>query len=60
MSDLTRCNYCTLEAVKRRPENKGHKVTVAQTRDSEGWLVVHVDGVPIGISFLALTAHCAC
>ena len=56
MSELTRCNRCTLEAVKRR--ERGKRVTTK--RDEHGWLRVHVDGEPIGISFLELTDHCVC
>jgi len=56
MSELTSCNFCTLQVIKRR--NKGKKVTTQ--RDEDGWIRVFVDGKPTGTSFMALTDHCVC
>jgi hypothetical protein len=56
MSELTSCNFCTLQDIKRR--NKGKKVTTQ--RDEDGWIRVFVDGKPTGTSFMALTDHCVC
>lgn len=55
MSDLTRCNFCDLQAIKR--ENKGKKVTL---RDDDGWLRVVVDGKDYGCLFKEITDHCVC
>lgn len=56
MSELTRCNYCTLQDVRRR--NPGKRVSTR--RDEHGWLRVLIDGEPAGISFLELTTRCVC
>jgi hypothetical protein len=56
MSELTPCNYCSLQGIKNR--NKGKKVTLE--RDEYGWLAVHVDGEKAGMSFMEITDHCVC
>lgn len=56
MSELTRCNYCTLQEVRRR-----HPDAVVTTKPDEyGWLQVWIDDKPGGQHFLALTDHCVC
>lgn len=54
MSDR-RCNYCELEAIKRR--SPGKTVT---TEIDDGWTRVLVDGERLGVWFLELPAQCAC
>lgn len=56
MSELTRCNRCKLDDIKRR--HSGSVVTL--TRDEHGWFRVRVDGEPIGVSFLQVTEGCVC
>jgi hypothetical protein len=55
MSELTRCNYCSLEDIKRR--HPGAEVT---TRVEERWLRVFIDGEATERWFLELTDHCVC
>lgn len=55
VSELTRCNYCNLEEVKRQ-----HPDADVHVRTDDGWLQVYVDAEPIGMWFLALTTHCVC
>ncbi len=56
MSELTPCNYCTLNDIKRR--NKGKKVTTR--REPDGWIRVLIDGEDAGHLFMALGDHCEC
>lgn len=60
MSELTRCNYCTLEQVRR--DNPGAKVTVDQPVDPkmEDFKQVFIDGKPQGIWFNKVSAGCVC
>lgn len=59
MSDLTRCNYCTFEAIKKRMKQKGKKATVRKN-EVNGWMDVFVDGKRSATSFMKLTDHCVC
>ncbi len=59
MSDLTQCNYCTFEAIKKRMKQKGKKVTVRKNI-ANSWIDVFVDDKYYGTSFMKLTDHCVC
>ncbi len=59
MSDATQCNYCTLEAIKKRMKHENKKVTIKRNK-SNGWIDVFVDGKRHGVSFMKLTDHCVC
>lgn len=65
MSELTRCNFCSFEALKRR-----YGVENLVLVPDDGWIAVHMIGYerdkygkptedPIA-SFMVLTAHCVC
>ena len=56
MSELTPCNYCSLQRLKR--EHIGKFVEAKQA--SNGWLEVYADDQPVGVAFMALTDHCVC
>lgn len=55
MSELTRCNRCTLDLYERR-----HPGRVSTRLDAHGWIEVLVDGEPIGAHFLTLSEECVC
>lgn len=55
MSEYTKCNYCTLEDIKRR--NPGKKITL---ENDGGWINVLIDGKDGGHSFMGLSDHCVC
>ena len=60
MSELTRCNYCTLRSIKSRAASQDQSVLLAQTMlDGREWITVSVDGHRVA-SFLSLTDHCVC
>lgn len=40
MSELTPCNYCTLQSIKHRANGKGMNVTLKS--DDQGWIAVYV------------------
>lgn len=56
MSELTRCNYCTLQAIKERANAKGQAVMLVH---KGGWIEVEVDGKRVA-SFKELSDHCVC
>jgi len=58
MSELTKCNYCVLEAIKRR--NPGREVVVIRCNNDICGLQVFVDGRGIGVWFAKLSDHCVC
>lgn len=58
MSELTKCNYCVLEAIKR--EHPGREVTVIRVSQQICGLQVFVDGKGLGIYFAELSDHCVC
>ena len=59
MSELTKCNYCTLQWVKKR--NPGKEVKVVKAGKYKYCdLQVYVDGQPLGIWFAELSDHCVC
>jgi len=48
MSELTPCNYCNLQAYKRRAKERGQKVTVLNNRQHGGKDVyMHPDFVKV-------------
>jgi len=69
MSELTPCNYCSLNSIKRRADRNGKRVT---TQWRNGWLEVYVHPSDVKIvndkdrekyrqgSMMALTDHCVC
>ncbi len=58
MSHRTRCNYCSLTAIKEEMKQKGKTVTLETKKN--GWIAVFVDGKSYGVSFMVLTDHCVC
>lgn len=52
MSELTSCNYCTLNDIRRRAKRDGKKVEVHTN-------VVYVDGKRVAW-FMELTDYCCC
>lgn len=60
MSEMTRCNRCNLDEVKRR--HPGQKVTTGAPVDPKmaGWIQVFVDGKPFAMWFVELTPECCC
>jgi hypothetical protein len=58
MSELTKCNYCTLEAIKR--SYPGREVTVIRITNGICGLQVFIDGRGIGVWFDELSDHCVC
>lgn len=58
MSELTPCNYCVLQRIKR--DNPGKEVTVLKTSEKMISLQVFVEGKPIGVWFMTLSDHCVC
>lgn len=72
MSELTPCNFCSLNRIKYRAKQRGRLVT---TRSESGWTVVYVhppdvtefprreDGEPseyFAASMMKITDHCVC
>ena len=58
MSELTRCNYCSLQDMKRRAEKRG--VTVILGRD-RGWVTAKYSNEDkASHHYLELTESCAC
>lgn len=69
MSELTQCNYCSLQEIQRRAKREGKFVTRrADTKYALGGFNVYVypRGVPIDHDkhfvawFMELTDHCVC
>lgn len=61
MSELTRCNRCTLEAIRARyPYAVVEVKRIPPGEPLSGWLAVVIDGVPSGSTFMALTNECVC
>jgi hypothetical protein len=61
MSELTPCNYCSLQEIKRLARKRGEAVEVVHgAGEMKGWLQVKVGGKPKDIWFRALTDSCAC
>lgn len=68
MSELTPCNYCSLQHLKAK--YKGQKVEVKADTSGKpaGWTEggmppgykVFVDGKDIEVWFMAITDHCCC
>jgi hypothetical protein len=57
MSELTRCNYCTLQSIKARHGED----QVFIRYNGHGWLEVRIHGKDEPLAwFLILTAHCVC
>lgn len=57
MSELTRCNYCTLQHLKRVYGAKN--LIVQPSMDFPSWTEVVVKGERLA-SFMQLTEKCAC
>lgn len=55
MSDLTMCNYCNLDWIKKR-----HAGKTVELKPEDAWLRVYVDGKPYGALFKAITESCVC
>lgn len=57
MSELTRCNRCTLNDIYRRHPDA--QIELRRNKDEMGWWGVYVDEQRVA-SFLELTPKCAC
>lgn len=58
MSELTRCNYCSLRDMHRRADERGVKVIVS---NDDGWVSARFsDSDEPSAWFLQLTSHCVC
>ena len=70
MSELTRCNYCSLQQIKRDAAARGATVTTRMETPQErtfngtihdAWVVVEVSDREQPVAkFMALTTHCVC
>jgi len=63
MSELTRCNHCSLEDIKRRAKLRKAQVTLKATNDKDlpGWIAVWCSDRKVPVSyFLELPTECAC
>lgn len=66
MSELTRCNYCDYEALKREAKKRGERVRTVPDKDSHWPNAVRVEVFRDGkwhdrqVWFAALTDHCVC
>jgi hypothetical protein len=63
MSKLTKCNYCSLEAMKATAERRGTTVIVVHetSGEMEGWISAqYADRKEPSAYFLKLTAGCVC
>ncbi|HET7110147.1 MAG TPA: hypothetical protein VFI41_04705 [Gemmatimonadales bacterium] len=62
MSELTTCNYCTLQRITARAAEDGATVeTLPATGDMEGWVEVRRSDRPDPVGwFLELGDHCGC
>lgn len=59
MSELTKCNYCTLQDMRERAERRG--VYVILKLDKEGWTTArYSDQERPSHHFLELTDRCVC
>lgn len=59
MSDTLRCNFCSLEEMRKRAEQRGTEVIIEPKR--EGWIPVrYADEQAPHHWFLALTEECVC
>lgn len=66
MSELTRCNYCTLQALKRDGCRLASRQEIAKLNEDQaaderlsGTVVIDRDGKFVAW-FMALSDHCAC
>jgi hypothetical protein len=63
MSDLTPCNFCSLQRIKRRAAERGATVTTRRetSGDMRGWVaVIESDRDEPSSYFMELTDRCAC
>jgi hypothetical protein len=61
MSELTLCNYCTLQSMKQRAEKRGTTVVLGSDPQLPGWTAVrYADRDKPSSWFLSLTDHCVC
>lgn len=63
MSELTRCNYCTLRDIKRNAKIHGEVVTVRPAKGGGIEVATHKpdeDPDSFSVWFMELTDHCVC
>jgi hypothetical protein len=64
MNELTLCNYCTYERMKRAAKKRGTKTFIVHERtgDFAGWVSAYYKDRPnqAAARFKQLTAHCVC
>lgn len=62
MSERTRCNYCTLEFMKRRAKTRHAEVILESGKDEmRGWMSArYSDEDKPSAYFMVLTTHCVC
>jgi hypothetical protein len=61
MSELTKCNHCSLKAIRQHAEARGATVTLSTEPGPFPVVVVNVSdrAEPVAY-FMALTTHCSC
>lgn len=62
MSELTKCNFCTLKGIKARAKKNGQRVYVRDGKgEFLGWKTVTLSGESKPVAyFMELTGHCVC
>lgn len=62
MSDLSECNYCTLQRMKEKAKQRNVEVVLeTSTGEWNGWISVrYSDQEEISVRFKALTDSCVC
>ena len=62
MSELTICNFCTLERLKYEARKTGDKITTTTVTGGElaGWTLVLRNGKSAEIYFKELSTKCTC
>ena len=59
MSELTLCNFCQLQRMRKRAKERG--VTVKMGQDDHGWVTArYSDEDEPSAYFMELTERCAC
>jgi len=59
MSELTRCNYCSLKDMEQKAKER--RVVVIMGKDDAGWITArYSDERQPAHHFMELTDHCVC
>ena len=61
MSELTRCNYCTLKSIQKRYGEANVTVVTVRVGEMRGWEKVLVQGKAKPVAYFMLrTTRCVC